>query len=67
MRLGISILFLKALNVFARCSGGSRGIRGIFLVRRMVPADLEGGGSRAKKYTATPTAKQDLLLPLKVL
>ena len=25
------------------------------------------GGNKAKKYIATPTAKQDLLLPLKVL
>ncbi len=25
------------------------------------------GGSRAKKYIAAPTAKQDLLLPLKAL
>ena len=51
MRLGISILFLKALNVFARCSGGSRGIRGFFRVRRMVPADLGGGAAGKEIYS----------------
>ena len=54
MRLEISILFLKALNVFARCSGGSRGIRGIFRVRRMVPADLEGGAAGQRNIQLLP-------------
>jgi len=51
--LRISIFFLKMLNVFARRSGGSRGICGAFGA-----CGSRRGNGRAMKYIATATAKK---------